>query len=117
MSDRIIQVENVSKWFGDFQALKDINLEVFLKEKILFAPAKAANAGGVAVSEFEMSQNASMQKWSFEKVDDKLKETMQQLCRRVSYTAKEYGVEGNYVDGANIAGFKRVADAMIAEGI
>lgn len=92
-------------------------IEIFLKEKILFAPAKAANAGGVAVSEFEMSQNASMQKWSFEKVDDKLKETMQQLCRRVSYTAKEYGVEGNYVDGANIAGFKRVADAMIAEGI
>jgi len=85
--------------------------------KICFAPAKAANAGGVAVSEFEMSQNASMQKWSFEKVDSKLKETMQQICTRVALTAKDYGVEGNYVDGANIAGFKRVADAMIAEGI
>ena len=92
-------------------------IEIFLNNKICFAPAKAANAGGVAVSEFEMSQNASMQKWSFEKVDAKLKETMQQICVRVSYTAKEYGVEGNYVDGANIAGFKRVADAMIAEGI
>ena len=92
-------------------------VNTFLKNKICFAPAKAANAGGVAVSEFEMSQNASMQKWSFEKVDEKLKETMQQICKRVALTAKDYGVEGNYVDGANIAGFKKVADAMIAEGI
>ena len=92
-------------------------VNTFLDAKICFAPAKAANAGGVAVSEFEMSQNASMQKWSFEKVDEKLKDTMQQICKRVSLTAKEYGVEGNYVDGANIAGFKKVADAMIAEGI
>ena len=92
-------------------------IAAFLNHKICFAPAKAANAGGVAVSEFEMSQNAAMQKWSFEKVDAKLKETMQQICKRVALTAKEYGVEGNYVDGANIAGFKKVADAMIAEGI
>ena len=89
----------------------------FLSHKICFAPAKAANAGGVAVSEFEMAQNASMSKWSFEKVDAKLKETMHQIATRVALTAKDYGVEGNYVDGANIAGFKRVADAMIAEGI
>ncbi|MBN2816725.1 MAG: NADP-specific glutamate dehydrogenase [Campylobacterales bacterium] len=89
----------------------------FLSHKICFAPAKAANAGGVAVSEFEMAQNASMSKWSFEKVDEKLKTTMQQIAKRVVLTAKDYGVEGNYVDGANIAGFKRVADAMIAEGI
>ena len=89
----------------------------FLSHKICFAPAKAANAGGVAVSEFEMAQNASMSKWSFDKVDDKLKTTMQQIATRVALTAKDYGVEGNYVDGANIAGFKRVADAMIAEGI
>ncbi|MEA3227817.1 MAG: NADP-specific glutamate dehydrogenase [Campylobacterota bacterium] len=89
----------------------------FLSHKICFAPAKAANAGGVAVSEFEMAQNASMSKWSFEKVDEKLKTVMQQICKRVALTAKDYGVEGNYVDGANIAGFKRVADAMIAEGI
>jgi glutamate dehydrogenase (NADP+) len=87
------------------------------KHKVCFAPAKAANAGGVAVSEFEMSQNASMSRWSFEKVDFKLKETMQKICKRVALTAKDYGVEGNYVDGANIAGFKKVADAMIAEGI
>jgi len=84
---------------------------------ICFAPAKAANAGGVAVSEFEMSQNASMSRWSFAKVDEKLKETMQMICKRVALTAKDYGVEGNYVDGANIAGFKKVADAMITEGI
>jgi len=87
------------------------------KHKLCFAPAKAANAGGVAVSEFEMSQNASMSRWSYEKVDDKLKDTMQKICKRVALTAKDYGVEGNYVDGANIAGFKKVADAMIAEGI
>ena len=89
----------------------------FLNHNICFGPAKAANAGGVAVSEFEMAQNASMGKWSFEKVDEKLKTTMQQIAKRVILTAKDYGVEGNYVDGANIAGFKRVADAMIAEGI
>ena len=89
----------------------------FLSHKICFAPAKAANAGGVAVSEFEMAQNASMSRWSFEEVDEKLKITMQQIAKRVALTAKDYGVEGNYVDGANIAGFKKVADAMIAEGI
>ena len=89
----------------------------FLSHKVCFAPAKAANAGGVAVSEFEMAQNASMSKWSFEEVDEKLKVTMQQIAKRVALTAKDYGVEGNYVDGANIAGFKKVADAMIAEGI
>jgi len=89
----------------------------FLSHKVCFAPAKAANAGGVAVSEFEMSQNASMSRWSFEKVDEKLKEVMQQIATRVALTAKDYGVEGNYVDGANIAGFKKVADAMITEGI
>ena len=92
-------------------------IEVFLQNGIAFAPAKAANAGGVAVSEFEMSQNAQLQKWSFEEVDNKLKETMQHICKTVASTANQYGVAGNYVDGANIAGFKRVADAMIAEGI
>lgn len=87
------------------------------KEGILFAPAKAANAGGVAVSGFEMSQNASMQRWSFEKVDLKLQETMKQISKKIVLTAKDYGFDRNYVHGANIAGFKKVADAMIAEGI
>jgi len=90
---------------------------LFLSHKMCFAPAKAANAGGVAVSEFEMSQNASMTRWTFDRVDETLKATMQQICTRVALTAKDYGVAGNYVDGANIAGFKKVADAMIAEGI
>jgi len=92
-------------------------VELFINKKIAFAPAKAANAGGVAVSGFEMSQNASMQKWSFEKVDSKLKETMIHICKTVAETAKEYEVEGNYVDGANIAAFKKIAEAMISEGI
>ena len=92
-------------------------ITTFLKNKITFAPAKAANAGGVAVSNFEMSQNASMSKWSFEEVDSKLKIIMQDICKHIAASAKEFGVEGNYVDGANIAGFKKVADVMIAEGI
>ncbi len=92
-------------------------IEIMQKNNILFAPAKAANAGGVAVSEFEMSQNASMTKWTYKKVDKLLEETMREICKTVHNTAIEYGVDGNYVHGANIAGFKRVADAMIAEGI
>ena len=92
-------------------------IATFLKNGICFGPAKAANAGGVAVSNFEMSQNAAMSKWTFEEVDAKLKETMYTICHNIADTAKEYGVEGNYVDGANIAGFKKVADVMISEGI
>jgi len=92
-------------------------IKIFQENDVIFSPAKAANAGGVAVSEFEMSQNASMSKWTYEDVDAMLEKTMRQICKRVHLTAKDYGVDGNYVDGANIAGFKRVADAMIAEGI
>jgi glutamate dehydrogenase (NADP+) len=92
-------------------------IELFLKEGVLFAPGKASNAGGVAVSEFEMSQNASMEKWSYEKVDAKLNEIMCQIYKRVALTAKEYGKERNFVDGANIAAFKRIAEAMILEGV
>ena len=92
-------------------------IELFLENKICFAPAKAANAGGVAVSNFEMSQNAAMQKWSFDEVDVRLKETMRYICDNVADTATEYENAGNYVLGANICGFKKVADAMIAEGI
>lgn len=92
-------------------------ITTLLESKICFGPAKAANAGGVAVSNFEMSQNASMSKWSFEEVDSKLKTTMWDICKDIAATAKEFGVEGNYVTGANIAGFKKVADVMIAEGI
>lgn len=87
------------------------------RESVLFSPGKASNAGGVAVSEFEMSQNASMEKWDFDKVDRKLDELMRQIYKRVSLTAKEYDRERNFVDGANIAAFKRVAEAMILEGV
>jgi glutamate dehydrogenase (NADP+) len=92
-------------------------IELLQREGVLFAPGKASNAGGVAVSEFEMSQNASMEKWDFDKVDRKLDELMRQIYKRISLTAKEYGVERNFVDGANIAAFKRVAEAMILEGV
>jgi len=92
-------------------------IELLQREGVLFAPGKASNAGGVAVSEFEMSQNASMEKWDFEKVDRKLDELMRQIYKRISLTAKEYGVERNFVDGANIAAFKRIAEAMILEGV
>jgi glutamate dehydrogenase (NADP+) len=92
-------------------------IERLQREGVLFSPGKASNAGGVAVSEFEMSQNASMEKWDFEKVDRKLDELMCQIYKRVALTAKEYGRERNFVDGANIAAFKRVAEAMILEGV
>jgi glutamate dehydrogenase (NADP+) len=92
-------------------------IEVFLKNKILFAPAKAANAGGVATSALEMSQNSLRLSWTFEEVDAKLKNIMVNIYKNASQAAKEYGYEDNLVVGANIAGFKKVADAMLAQGI
>ncbi|MCL2378201.1 MAG: NADP-specific glutamate dehydrogenase [Defluviitaleaceae bacterium] len=83
---------------------------------ILYAPGKAANAGGVAVSALEMSQNSQRQSWSFEEVDSRLKSIMSNIFKQMSQAAEEYGVKGNYVAGANIAGFKRVAEAMLAHG-
>ena len=91
--------------------------ECFLANNILFAPGKAANAGGVATSALEMSQNSARIIWTFEQVDEKLKDIMEDIYAKSSAAAKEYGHEGNYVVGANIAGFKKVADAMIAQGI
>lgn len=89
-----------------------------LKEgKVLFAPAKAANAGGVATSALEMSQNSIRLSWSFEEVDQKLKDIMVDIYKNISEAAKEYGCEGDLVAGANIAGFIKVADAMLAQGI
>lgn len=92
-------------------------IELLQREGVLFSPGKASNAGGVAVSEFEMSQNASMEKWDYEKVDRKLDELMRQIYKRIALTAKEYGCERNFVNGANIAAFKRIAEAMILEGV
>ncbi len=91
--------------------------ELFLQNKILFAPGKAANAGGVAVSALEMSQNSMRLSWTFEEVDLKLKDIMINIFKQISESANKYGFKNNYVVGANIAGFVKVADAMIAEGV
>ena len=88
----------------------------FLSAGVLFAPAKAANAGGVATSGLEMSQNSLRISWSLAEVDEKLKEIMENIYKTASAAAKEYGLEGNLVAGANIAGFLKVADAMMAQG-
>lgn len=92
-------------------------MQYFLEKGILFGPAKAVNAGGVAVSGLEMSQNSMRYSWTFEEVDAKLKQIMTSIYSKSSQAAREYGCEGNLVAGANIAGFKKVADAMMAQGI
>ena len=84
---------------------------------VLFAPGKAANAGGVATSALEMSQNSERLSWTFEEVDSKLQGIMVNIFHNMDQAAKKYGMEGNYVAGANIAGFLKVADAMTAQGI
>ncbi|MEA4820218.1 MAG: NADP-specific glutamate dehydrogenase, partial [[Clostridium] scindens] len=84
---------------------------------ILFAPGKAANAGGVATSALEMSQNSERLSWSFEEVDSKLQGIMINICHNMADAAKRYDAEGNYVMGANIAGFEKVVEAMNAQGI
>ncbi len=91
--------------------------KLFIEKKIPFAPGKAANAGGVATSGLEMSQNSMRLAWSAEEVDKRLHEIMINIHRACVETAKQYGHEGNYVVGGNIAGFKKVADAMIAQGL
>ena len=91
--------------------------EYLQANKVLFAPGKAANAGGVATSALEMSQNSERLSWTFEEVDGKLKNIMVNIFHNLDEAAKKYGMEGNYVAGANIAGFLKVADAMTAQGI
>jgi glutamate dehydrogenase (NADP+) len=91
--------------------------KLFLKSGIMFLPGKAANAGGVTTSVLEMAQRSSNMHWSFEEVDSRLKRTMVDIYRNIDKMAKEYGFEGNYVVGANIAGFIKVAKAMMAQGI
>lgn len=92
-------------------------IEAFQKAGVLFLPAKAANAGGVATSALEMAQSSGRLFWTFEEVDQKLKNIMVNIYRNMDAAAEEYGVKGNYVAGANIAGFKKVAEAMMAQGI
>ena len=91
--------------------------EYFQKNGILFCPGKASNAGGVATSALEMSQNSERLSWTFEEVDQKLKGIMVNIFHNLDAAAKEYGKDGDYVAGANIAGFLKVADAMKAQGI
>ncbi len=87
------------------------------KAGVAFLPGKAANAGGVAVSGLEMSQNSERLSWTFEEVDGKLKDIMQSIFNQMDDAAKEYGKDGDYVTGANIAGFTKVANAMMAQGV
>ncbi|MFU2192214.1 MAG: NADP-specific glutamate dehydrogenase [Methanobacterium sp.] len=91
--------------------------ELFLKSGLIFLPGKAANAGGVTTSVLEMAQRSSNMHWSFDEVDLRLKRNMVEIYRNIDEIAKEYGCEGNYVVGANIAGFLKVAKAMMAQGI
>lgn len=92
-------------------------IEYYLENKVLFAPAKAANAGGVATSALEMCQNSMRYSWTFEEVDAKLKQIMIDIYKNSYAAAKEYGMEGNLACGANIAGFLKVAEAMYSQGI
>jgi len=91
--------------------------DFILESDMLFLPGKASNAGGVGTSALEMCQNSMRMSWTFEEVDAKLKDMMNDIYAKISDAAKRYGVEGNYVTGANIAGFEKVAEAMIAQGI
>ena len=91
--------------------------EYLQKNGVLFAPGKAANAGGVATSALEMSQNSERLSWTFEEVDGKLQQIMVNICHNMADAAEKYGAKGNYVVGANIAGFEKVVEAMTAQGI
>ena len=92
-------------------------VEIFQKSGVIFGPAKAANAGGVAVSGLEMCQNSARYSWTAEEVDAKLKNIMENIFHNVFDASKEFGAEGNLVMGANIAGFMKIADAMKWQGV
>jgi glutamate dehydrogenase (NADP+) len=92
-------------------------VEVFQESGVLFAPGKASNAGGVATSGLEMSQNSLRLSWTREEVDQKLDAIMVEIHKNASETAKQYGREGDYVFGANVAGFLKIAEAMQAHGV
>ena len=91
--------------------------EYLQKNGVLFAPGKAANAGGVATSALEMSQNSERLSWTFDEVDAKLHDIMVNIFHNLDNAAKKYGFDGNYVVGANIAGFEKVVNAMLAQGV
>ena len=114
-----ILVKNGVKYVGEGANMPSTleAIEIFQKSGVVFLPAKAANAGGVATSALEMAQSSGRMFWSFEEVDKKLKNIMVNIYHNIDDSAKEYGYEGNYVMGANIAGFVKVATAMMAHGI
>ncbi|MBR7186351.1 MAG: NADP-specific glutamate dehydrogenase [Clostridia bacterium] len=114
-----ILVENGVKYVGEGANMPTTleGIAVFQAAGIVFLPAKAANAGGVATSALEMAQSSGRMYWTFEEVDAKLKNIMINIYHNMDNAAKEYGVEGDYVSGANIAGFMKVAEAMMAQGI
>ena len=91
--------------------------EYFLQNKVLFAPAKAANAGGVATSAIEMTQNSIRYYYTFDEVEKKLDNIMTNIFKECKIAADEAGLSGNYVVGANIAAFKKLSEAMIAQGL
>ena len=119
LEDAVKLVENGCKIVGEGANMPTtLEATAYLQENgVAFFPGKAANAGGVATSGLEMSQNAEHLSWTFEEVDEKLQDIMKSIYHSCAIAAKEYGMEGDYVAGANIAGFKKVADAMIAQGI
>ncbi len=114
-----ILVNNGCKYVGEGANMPSTldAIEIFQKNGVVFLPAKAANAGGVATSALEMAQSSGRMFWTFDEVDAKLKNIMVNIYHNIDEAAKEYGYEGNYVMGANIAGFKKVADAMMAQGV
>lgn len=118
-SSALILVANGVKAIGEGANMPSTleAIEVFLNNGVLFGPAKAANAGGVAVSALEMAQNSARTSWSFEEVDAKLYDIMKNIYQNSMKAAEEYGHPGNLVVGANIAGFLKVADGMLAQGI
>jgi glutamate dehydrogenase (NADP+) len=92
-------------------------VKLFLQEKILYGPGKAANAGGVAVSGLEMAQNSMRYQWTRDEVDGRLNMIMKDIHTACVDAAERFGTPGNYVNGANIAGFLKVADAMLDQGV
>lgn len=118
-SDAAILVSNGVKAIGEGANMPSTleAIDLFLKNNVLFGPAKAANAGGVAVSALEMSQNSMRLSWTFEEVDNRLHLIMKNIYENSVQAAEEFDCAGNLVVGANIAGFRKVADAMLAQGI
>jgi len=114
-----IIVKNKTKFVAEGANMPSTNeaVDVFLENDIVYLPGKAANAGGVATSALEMAQRSSRINWSFEEVDNKLKEIMTNIYQNIDKAARDYGHENNYVVGANIAGFLKVANAMLAQGV